>query len=145
MRWTRSRLRGQARRIPEQRREELVGAIRRERIDPELRVVALASPPVAIFRPVVDEQRDPGRRQALNKGVEERLRLGIDPVQVLEHEEQRLDLALAMEETLDGLQRSLAAFGGAQRAPLPVVCSVKEPEERREKRPQRFVQVGTLP
>ena len=127
--------------VPEQRFEELLRAVRREGLDPELRVVALAPPPVAIFGPVVDEQDDAGCRQALNKTVQERLSLGVDPVQILEHQEQRLDLALAEQQALDGVEGSLAAVGGAQLAPLRrVVCDVEEPEERWKERPQRLVQ-----
>ena len=44
-------------------------------------------------------------REALHQTVEEGLGLGVDPVQVLEDQEQGLDLALAQEQSLDGRER----------------------------------------
>jgi hypothetical protein len=40
-----------------------------------------------ILRAVVDQQQELGRGQALNQAVEQGLGLGIDPVQIFEHEE----------------------------------------------------------
>ena len=47
-----------------------------------------------ILRTVIHEQHHPGGRQAVNETIEERLGLGVDPVEVFEHQQQRLDLAL---------------------------------------------------
>src|SRR5262249_57054692 len=66
--------------------EELVSALRWQGIDPELMVRRLAAPRVLVLWPIVDEQQQTGRRQALDKAIEEGLRLGIDPVEVLEHD-----------------------------------------------------------
>jgi hypothetical protein len=42
-----------------------------------------------VLGPVVDQQKEPGRGQTLDQAVEQGLRLGIDPVQVLNpHEAQ---------------------------------------------------------
>jgi hypothetical protein len=59
-----------------------------------LRVIGLAAPAVLILGAIIDQEEEPGGRQALNQAVQEGLRLGIDPVQVLEDDEQRLHLAL---------------------------------------------------
>ena len=53
----------------EQRIEELPRALRRQRPDLDLGVVALASPRVAVLRAIVDEQQEPGRGQALDQAV----------------------------------------------------------------------------
>ena len=82
----------------------------RQRVEPELRVVGLAAPAVLVLGPVVDEQQQPRRRQALDQAVEQRLGLGVDPVQVLEHHEERLHLALAEQQPLDAVERALAAL-----------------------------------
>ena len=55
-------------------------AARRERVEPQLRVVGLATPAVLVLRPVVYQEQQPGYRQALDQAIEQHLRLGIDPV-----------------------------------------------------------------
>jgi hypothetical protein len=64
-----------------------------------------------VLRPVVDQQQEPGRRQAVDQAVEEGLSLGIDPVQVLEDQQQGLPLAVAQEEALEPVERALTALG----------------------------------
>jgi hypothetical protein len=49
-----------------------------------------------------------GGGQALHQAVQEGLRLRVDPVEILEHEQQRLHLALAQEEALEGIEDALA-------------------------------------
>ena len=83
--------------------QEFVGAFRGQRINPKLHVEGLASPTVLVLGPVVDEQEDTCRRQALNQAVQCRLALRIDPVEVLEDKNQRLELALPKQEALDRL------------------------------------------
>ena len=70
-------------------------ALGREGVDAELPVVGLAAPGVLVFRPVVPQEQQPGGGQTFHDGVKERLGLGIDPMQILEHQQQRLDLALS--------------------------------------------------
>ena len=55
-----------------------------------MRIVGLATPGVLVLGPVVDEKQEPGCRQAVNKAVEQGLGLGIDPVQILKDQQQRL-------------------------------------------------------
>jgi hypothetical protein len=76
---------------------------------------------VLVLRPVVDEQEEPGRGQALDQAVEERLGLGIDPVQVLEDHEDGLRLALAEQEVLDRVEGALAALRGIERLPVGLI------------------------
>ena len=96
--------------VPQQRLKNGVGARRRQRIEPQLRVVGLAAPAVLILGPVVDQQQEPSRGQALHQGIEQGLGLRVDPVQVFEDQQQRLHLALAQQHALDGLEGALAAL-----------------------------------
>src|SRR3989442_12578065 len=100
--------------VPQQRREERLGAGGRQRVEPQLRVVRLAAPDVLVLRPVVDQQQQVRRRQALDQAVEQRLRLGVNPVQVFKYEEQGLHLAFAKQHTLESLQGALAALRRVQ-------------------------------
>ena len=105
--------------IPQQRLQQFLGTRRRQRVEPELGVVGLAPPAMLILRAVVDQQQQPGRGQALDQAVEQGLGLGIDPVQVLEDQQQRLHLAFTEEQALDGLQGVAATLRGIERLPRP--------------------------
>ena len=94
----------------EQRVKQLVGALGRQGIDPELAVVGLAAPGVLVLGTVVDEEQEARRGQALDEAVEQGLSLAVDPVQILEDHYQRLDLALAQEQALDRVERLLASL-----------------------------------
>ena len=83
--------------------EEVLSALGAQRVKPELRVVGLAAPQVLVFGAVVDEQEKPGGGQALDEAIQEDLGLGVDPVQVLEEQYERLDLALPEQQTLHGV------------------------------------------
>src|SRR5262249_46044923 len=74
--------------------QQLVCRRRGQWVEPYLGVKGLTAPAVLILRAVVDQEEDAGGGQALDQAVEERLRLGIDPVQVFEDQQQRLHLAL---------------------------------------------------
>ena len=58
---------------------------------------------------------------ARRQGVQTRLGLGIDPVQVLAGEEHRLDLTFAHEDPSEHVQGALAALGRLERLPLWVL------------------------
>src|SRR5437867_3572850 len=94
--------------IADETAQELIGRLDWQRVDAELGVIRLTAPPVLVFRPVVHKQEDVAARQALDDPVEQRLRLRVDPMQVLEHEDERLHLALAEQESLDGVKRAIA-------------------------------------
>ena len=51
-----------------------------QRVESELAVRRLAAPAMLVLGPVVDQQQELGRRDALHQAVEEGLGLGIDPV-----------------------------------------------------------------
>ena len=70
---------------------------------------------------VVYQDQEAGGRDALHQAVQERLSLGVDPVQVLEHHQERLHLTLSQQETLEGVQGSLVTLGRVQGLPLGVI------------------------
>jgi hypothetical protein len=67
-----------------------------------------------ILRPVVNKQQEPCGREALNELIEEGLGLGIDPVEILEDEQQWLDLVFPEQEPLDRVQCAPAPLGRIQ-------------------------------
>ena len=77
--------REQVRRVAQEGVEQLLGARGREGIEPNLRVVRLVRPAMGVFGAIVDEQEDPRAPQTVHEPIEECLRLGVDPVEILEH------------------------------------------------------------
>ena len=73
--------------VPEQGMQQLVGTHWRQRVQAQLCVIGLAAPAVLVLRAVVDQQQQAGGGQALHQAIEQLLRLGIDPVQVLKHQQ----------------------------------------------------------
>jgi hypothetical protein len=101
--------------------EKFIGTCRRERVEPQLRVIGLVAPAVPILRAIVDQQEEAGRGQALDQTLQQGLGFGIDPVQIFTDEQHRLHLALTQEHPLERLERALAALGrieGAEGAVL---------------------------
>src|SRR5215813_2432639 len=72
---------------------------------------------MAVLGSVVDQEEQTGRGQAVDEAVEQGLGLGVDPVQVLEHHDERLDLALAQEQALDGIERLLPSLQWVEPVP----------------------------
>src|SRR5262249_31198295 len=93
--------------VPEQDLQQFVSTDGRQRVQAQLCVVGLAAPAVLVLRTIVDQQQEAGRRQALDQAIKEGLCLRINPVQILEDQQQRLFLALAQEHTLEGVKRAL--------------------------------------
>ncbi len=90
---------------------------------------------------VIHQQQDAGGRQALHQVVQESLRLGIDPVQVLEDQEQGLHLAFPQQQAFQRLQGALATLGGVEGLPRCIVNrDVQECQESRHGRPQGRLQ-----
>src|SRR5262249_57021017 len=97
--------------------QQLTGAFGGQGVDAKLPVVRLPAPAVLILGPVIDEQQQTCRWQTFDQVVEQRLGLGIDPVEILEQDQERLYLALAQEQSLDAIERPLASLlRGGQRA-----------------------------
>src|SRR5262249_12796567 len=70
---------------------------------------------------VVDQQEHTGSREALDQAVQEGLGLGIDPVEVLEHQQQGLSLAFPQQHALNGFQGALTALGRIESLPQRIV------------------------
>jgi hypothetical protein len=89
---------------------------------------------VPVLGTVVDGEENGRGGQPVHEAVEHLLCLRIDPVQVLEHEQQRLDLALAQEQALGAVDGAAAAHGGIDREER-VLCGhrVEEPQEGRDR------------
>jgi hypothetical protein len=71
---------------------------------------------VLILRPVVHEEQQPGGRQALDEPIEQRLGLGVDPVEIFEDDQQRLQLALPQQQPLHRVQGTPAALDNSSHA-----------------------------
>src|SRR2546422_787186 len=114
--------------------EEDVGILRRERVEPELRVVALVAPGVLVFGTIAQEKQNPMARDALDQGLEHRLRLGVDPGEILEEHGHRLAATLLEEQQLHRLQRPPLLLGGIELRPLRIVDRhVDEREDGRKR------------
>src|SRR5262249_21913958 len=120
--------------VPEQGVQELIGAQRWQRVQPQLCVIGLAAPAVLVLGPVVDEQQDLGGGETLDQAVEQDLGLGVDPVQVLTDQEQGLLLAFTQQHALERREGALAALGGIELAERAVVGQgVQEREQGRDR------------
>ncbi len=96
---------------------------------------------MSILGPIAAEQQQTDPGEALGQAPEYRLRLAVDPLQILEHERHRLHLALTQQEALDGLQGTLPPPGRVERLPRPVVHGqVEQGQERRQGDLERRVQ-----
>src|SRR4029453_15089597 len=126
--------------------EQLVRAVFRERIESDLVVITLASPGVAVLGPIVDEEEQPQGGQALHEAIQDRLCFRVDPVEVLEDDEERLDLSLAEKETFDCIERPLPTLGRIETLPCAITArDVEQREKRRKRRLQRPIQGHGLP
>src|SRR5207245_8061929 len=112
----------------------LVSARGRQGIDPELAVIGLAAPRVLIFGTIAGEQQNAMARETLDQGVEYRLRLRIDPVEILKHEDDRPVATLLKEQQLHRLQRPAPLLLRIERLPLCIVDGHIEEREHGEDR-----------
>jgi len=84
--------------VAEERVQKLASRLVWQRIQAKLTIKGLASPAVLVLRPIVDQKQNTGRRETVDEAVKKCLGLGVDPVQVLEDEQQRPHLALVQEQ-----------------------------------------------
>ena len=127
--------------VSDQGLQERFGRLGGQRIDPELPVVALVSPPVLIFGAVVHGKQGGGGREAFHEGVEQRLGLRVDPMEILEDEEQGLSAALPKQHPPDGIQRPFAPLGGVELQEVVVLGKgVEQPEYWGDAVLERFVE-----
>ena len=119
----------------QERLQEILGPLARQRVDAQLRVVGPVAPGVLVLGAIGDEEQDTSGGEPVDQAVEPRLGLGIDPVQILEDQQQRLDLALAEDQVPEGFERVLAALARVE--PLPPRVLDGHTEERRRRLARR--------
>ena len=95
---------------------------------------SLAAPAVLILGPVRDEEQQARAGQALDQAVQQRLGLGVDPVQVLEDQEQRLH---AGSPAAAAVSRRRACAGGAGAGQASATRVLHGHIEQREQRGER--------
>jgi hypothetical protein len=76
--------------VAEKSFQQLPCTLGRKRVEPHLTVEGLAPPAVLVLGPVVHEQKQARRAQALDYAVEQCLGLAIDPVEIFEDQEEGL-------------------------------------------------------
>ena len=81
-----------------------------------------------VLGPIGDEEQQTRRGKPVDQAIEPRLRLRIDPVQVLEDQQHRLAAALAEDEARESLERVLATLAGLELRPP------RAPDRHAEKR-----------
>ncbi len=132
--------------VPYKGLQECIGTGGRQRIQAQLRGGGLTAPGVLILGAVVDQEQEPGRRQALDQAVEQGLGFGIDPVQILTHQQQRLHLAFAQQQALECLQDALAALQGLELQKGAIVWQgVQQREQGRDDLLEGLIQGEHLP
>ncbi len=101
---------------------------------------------MAVLGAIVDEEQDRRRGNALHQAVEQGLRLRVDPVEVLQHQDERLDLALAEEQPLHGIERELPTLGRLEVSEAVVLGQgVEQPENRRDQVLECLVEGEEMP
>ena len=123
--------------LAQQRLQEHLGTGGWQGIEPQLGVEGFIAPAVLVLRPIVDEQEEVGRGQAVHQAVDQGLRLGINPVQILKDQQQRLPLALTQQQTRQRGECALAPLGWVK---LPKRTVVWEGFQQRQQRWQRVLQ-----
>jgi hypothetical protein len=127
---------------PEKLVEQLVGHAPVQGTDGELPIVGLPAPAVLILRPVGHDEENAGGGQALHERVENGLRLGIDPVQVLYHQTQRPTPALPDEEPSNGFEGAAPTLLRVEPLPRGIVdVDIEQGEERGKHGEKRWVEV----
>jgi hypothetical protein len=121
--------------------QDFVSMCRGQRVEPELCVVGLAPPSVLVLRAIGYEQEKPCRREAFNQVLQHGLRLGVDPMEVFDHQEQGLHAAFFQQQPLDRLQEPLAALRWVEGLPCGVFDRhVQQHQEGGQGRPEGLTQ-----
>lgn len=84
-----------------------------------------------VLRAIVHEQQHSGRGNALDERIERGLRLAVDPMEILEDDNERLDLALAEEHASHPVEGVLPALPRFEPFPLLVIESGVDQRQQR--------------
>ena len=99
-----------------------------------------------VVGPVRDDKEHAGGRKTLDDAVEQRLGLGVDPVEILDDQQKRLGLTLPQEQALDRVEGALAALCGVKESPLRIVDRrAQERHKGGEIRSEQLVLAKDLP
>src|SRR5262245_23147815 len=99
-----------------------------------------------VLRPVVDDDKAAGSRNDLDEAVKKGLGLAVDPVQVLEEDDERLDLALSEQRPPNAVAQPLAVGRGVEALPLRFLGGhVEQPADWSEARFQGSIEREELP
>src|SRR5262249_42876648 len=98
--------RQEIRRFTQDRREHFLCRLVGESVQPHLLAVELASPAQRIFRPEADEKHESGVSHRLEETVEKGLAFLIQPVQVLDDQQERVAASLAEQHARDRVKRA---------------------------------------
>jgi len=92
--------------VPEQSAKHPLRALAPQRVEPELRVMAATAPLMAVLGAVVDQEQDAGVCDRVGEQIKQKLSFRIDPVQVLEDQDQRLVEAFAQQDAFERIMRA---------------------------------------
>ena len=84
-------------------------------------VARLAAPRVPVLGTIAHEAEQTRRSERLDQAVEQGLRLAVDPVEILEDQEERLLARLPHHQSLYGVEGALAPLWRVQGAPRSIV------------------------
>jgi hypothetical protein len=112
--------------------EQLVGALRWQGIQPELAVIGLTAPGMAVLGAIVDEDQKAHCRQALDRSVQQSLRLAINPMQVLKDQDDGLLARFSQQQLPKRVKGAVAALYRIECLPRGIVHGhIKQGQHRR--------------
>jgi hypothetical protein len=120
---------------PQKAPEKLLHALGRERVDLELSTIGTVTPSRLVLGPVSDKKKHASRGKALDDPIEESLRLGVDPLQILHQNNEWMGITRLQEEPRDGVDRALTPLIGLEVLPAGIHDRHVEKAEERSKIP----------
>ena len=129
--------------LPENCRQHFIGAVLFQRLEPQQMAAGLVSPAQPIFGPVIHQEQNPLTGHLLHEQVEKSLALVIQPMQILDHQNERALPCFTQEQTNDGVERArspeLRVHAGEA---LFIVLDLQQRIEIGEGGLERCIQVG---
>ena len=132
--------------VAKQRPQQLLRAGSTERVHADLRVGGAGPPAMLVLRPAVDEHGQAPGGEALGETVDDGFRLSIDPVEVLDDEEDGPDLALAAQQPPDRLSGLLPPLRRVQVPPPGVLHRhLQQGQDRRDDLGEAWIEPEEVP
>ena len=126
----------------QQVREQGLGGVGRQAIHAQLRVERLTPPAVTILGSIGDHEQDVSGRHRVHELIERHLGIGVDPVQVLEGNDDGAGLALTNEQIPQRVEHPPGSLRGTRLCPDRVVDG--DVEQAGQGAQQRRVQLERL-